>query len=158
MLYSELPWRGNDIRGLPDVWGVWYGKEEAEVTQHSHYFTTVRKVLENDLRLTSREAQSVSLSAFPLCCLHRVNPHHCSAPQVTITSICICQSHYTCPALNIVSRISSPSNAFNLGTHLPPSVTSAHYSCILPHTCSLLYSDYKSTIFPIWNVLLKTLS
>lgn len=135
-------------------------KRKLKFTRCSHCFTTVKKVLKNNLSffLTPRDASSFSLSAFLLCCLHHVNPQQCSAPQGIIVSICICQSHYLCPALNFLIRISSPDNAPNLGTRLPSSPTSIDYSCLLSHTCSLLYSDYKSAIFLIWNVLPKTVT
>lgn len=95
-LYSESPWRGHDITRLPDIWGMWYKKEEAKVYLMLILLYYFKKVLRNNLSAfwKPRDADP-SLSTFPLCCLHHVNSHQHSA--LTIISICMSRSHYLCP-------------------------------------------------------------
>ena len=64
-------------------------------------FATVRKVLENDLRLIPKATSSVSLPTFPLCCLHHTNPHQCSAPQYA------CGQHHLNMIMSITSYVPS---------------------------------------------------
>lgn len=112
-LYSESPWRGHDITRLPDIWGMWYKKEEAKVYLMLILLYYFKKVLRNNLSAfwKPRDADP-SLCLLSLFVVFTVwipiSTQHSSSSQYVWVSHIICAQDS--------NQDSSSSNTPNLGT------------------------------------------